>query len=210
MTAYARIFLILTLTLLLTAACAGQLKKPARRIDFYTLEYPSPQPAGKAPLPVVLGVQRFRVAPTYNTQKIVYRDRNFKRNTYQYHKWRAEPGDLVGYFLARDLTQAAVFRAVFSLEKNLPTSHIIEGTVDEFFESDTSRSWEAVLTVSITLMKTMEPDISKRIISQKTYRARKPCGQKNPRALAAAMSLAMAEISEAVMNDVYASLADEK
>jgi len=202
--------LILTLTLLLTAACAGQLKKPARRIDFYTLEYPPPRPAGKAPLPLVLGVQRFRVAPTYNTQKIVYRDRSFKRNTYQYHKWRAEPGDLVGYFLARDLRQSGIFKAVFSMEENLPTSYFIEGTVDEFFEFDTNRSWEAVLTVSITLMKTIEPDISRRIILQKTYSARKPCREKNPRALAEAMSLAMAEISKAIMNDVYTSLSDAK
>ena len=115
MIAYGRLLVFLTLTLLLTAACTGQLKKPARRIDFYTLEYPAPRPSVKAPLPLVLGVQRFRVAPTYNTQKIVYRDRNFKRNTYQYHKWRAEPGDLVGYFLARDLKQAGIFKAVFAL-----------------------------------------------------------------------------------------------
>ena len=210
MTSYCRMFVALMLTLLLTAACAGQLNKPARQIDFYTLEYPPPRPTGKTPLPLVLGVQRFRVAPTYNSQKIVYRDKNFKRNTYQYHKWRAEPGDLVGYFLTRDLKQASIFKAVFSLEKNLPTSHTIEGTVDEFFEYDTDRSWEAVLTVSITLMKTLEPDITKRIISQKTYRARKPCRQKNPRALAEAMSLAMSEITAAIMTDVHASLSGEK
>ncbi len=193
--------------LLIISACTGQLKKPAVRIDYYTLEYASPQITGLTPVPVVLGVQRFQVAPSYNTNKIIYREKNFKRNAYSYHKWRANPGDLVSYFLARDFQQASIFKAAFTLNKKIPTSHVIAGTVDEFFEHDANQSWEAVLTVSITLMKAYEPDISKRVISQKRYSLRKPCQQKNPRSLAEAMSHAMAEVSEMIIKDVYQSLA---
>lgn len=196
--------------LLIISACTGQLNKPAVRIDYYTLEYASPQITGLTPVPVVLGVQRFQVAPSYNTNKIIFREKSFKRNTYLYHKWRANPGDLVSYFLARDFQQSAIFKAAFTLNKKLPTSHVLEGTVDEFFEYDSSQSWEAVLTVSITLMKTMEPDISKRVVSQKKYSLRKPCKQKNPRSLAEAMSQAMSEISKMIIKDVYYSLAATK
>ncbi len=195
---------------LLISGCAGQLKKPAVKIDYYTLEYASPQMTGLAPLPVVLGVARFQVAPSYNTNKIIYREKNFKRNAYQYHKWRANPGDLVSYFLARDFQQASIFKAAFTLNKKLPISHVLEGIVDEFYEYDENQSWAAVLTVSITLMKAVEPDISKRIISQKRYSLKKPCQQKNPRSLAEAMSQAMAEISEMIIKDVYHSLAAER
>jgi cholesterol transport system auxiliary component len=204
---YLKKILIFVTALLIISACTGQIKKPAAIIDYYTLEYPSPQITGLTPLPVVLGVRRFQVAPAYNTNKIIYREKNFKSNSYHYHKWRANPGDLVSYFLARDFQQASIFKAAFKLDKKIPTSHVIAGTVDEFLEHQLNQSWEAVLTVSITLMRAREPDISKRIIFQKQYSSRKPFEQKNPRSLAEAMSHAMAEISAMILKDVYQSLA---
>jgi hypothetical protein len=38
----------------------------------------------------------------------------------------------------------------------------------------------------------------------------KPCKQRNPRALAEAMSLALSEASAKIINDVYENLADRK
>jgi len=190
-------------------SCTGSLKKPAMRIDYYSLDYDPPGPAGLAPLGAVVGVQRFQVAPLYNTNRIIYRDKQFKRNAYNYHKWRANPGDLVSYFLARDLGESAAFKAVFTLDKKLPVSHTVEGMVDEFFEFDRDNLWEAVLSVSVTLIKENEPDISKRILMQKKYRVRKPCRQKNPQALAEAMSLAMAAVSKNIQDDLYHFLAEE-
>ena len=179
------------------------------RIDYYSLDYDPPGPAGLSPLGAVVGVQRFQVAPLYNTNRIIYRDKQFKRNAYNYHKWRANPGDLVSYFLARDLAESAMFKAVFTLDKKLPVSHTLEGRVDEFFEFDRDNLWEAVLSVSVTLIKEKEPDISKRILMQKKYRVRKPCRQKNPQALAEAMSLAMAAVSKNIKDDLYLLLAEE-
>jgi len=87
---------------------------------------------------------------------------------------------------------------------------VLEGSVDEFFESDKKESWEAVLSVSILLIAENEPDISKGILFQKTYRATESCKQKNPRALAEAMSKAMARVSREITEDTYASLKDRK
>lgn len=192
--------------LLLVFGCAVPQKRPARHVDYYTLEYPPPKAAVSAPIPAVLGVRLFQIAPAYNTNKIVYREKEFLRNTYHYHKWRANPAEMVSYFLARDLQQSARFKAVFTPDQSQPVTHILTGVVGEFFEHDSDQKWEAVLSVSVTLLKAKEPDISRQVVSQNEYRVRKPCEHKNPRALAAAMSTAMAELSQSILDDVSIAL----
>ena len=48
------------------------------------------------------------------------------------------------------------------------------------------------------------------VLFQKPYRTRKPCRQQHPRALAEAMSLAMSEVSEAIIMDIYEFLKDRQ
>lgn len=183
-------------------------KQPANRIMFYTLEYNLPRITNLEPLSHVIKMERFSVAPTYNTSQIIYRDKSFKRDAYVYHKWRVNPGDMVTHFLNRDIGQSGLFKATLSYESKFPSSYSLEGSVDEFFEWDTENFWKAILSVSITLMAENEPDITKRIIFQKAYHAEKISEQKNPGALTEAMSRAMAEISLEIVKDIYNNLKD--
>jgi cholesterol transport system auxiliary component len=194
---------------LLFCACTSALKQPASKTDFYTLEYNPPQisdPEGAKQLPVVIKIDRFSMAPEYNTNQMIYRDKSFKRNVYNYHAWRARAGDLVSYFLSRDMKQSGLFKGVFSPDSRSASSHVLEGSVDEFFEWDTEKDWKAVLTVSVTLLLQDEPDISKRIIFQKSYNTKEICKKRNPKALAEAMSQAMKKISAEIIKDIYDSL----
>ena len=196
---------ILFVILLVVVGCLGkQLSIP--RTDYYTLEYDPNKFENLKPLSIVIRIDRFSVAPLYNTNKIIYKTKRFKQNAYNYHKWHANPGDMVTYFLLRDMKQSSLFKAIFEPGVRFSPSHVISGTVDEFFEQDEKGSWKAVLSVSITLIIENEPDISKRILFQKSYNTNKKCGRKNPRALANAMSSAMAGISEMIITDVYKSL----
>jgi ABC-type uncharacterized transport system auxiliary subunit len=135
----------------------------------------------------------------YNTHQIIYRDRSFKREAYPYEKWRASPGDLVTYYLSRDFKHLGLFKAVAPYESRVEPSLIMEGSVDEFFEWDSEEGWKAVLTVSTVLLAHPEPDVSKRIIFQKTFHAVKPCKKRNLTSLSEAMSEAMAEVSAQVI-----------
>jgi ABC-type uncharacterized transport system auxiliary subunit len=183
-------------------------KQPRNRVQHYTLEYASPEIPELVPLPVSLKVMRFSVAPAYNTNRIMYRDGSFKRNEYFYHKWRANPGDMVTDFLRRDIRNSGLFKAVLPPGSDFPFSCALEGSVDEFVEWDTPEGWKAVLSVTITLIASNEPDVSKRILFQKTYRAEKPFQEKNPQGLSQAMSLAMGDISSSVIRDIYSVLAN--
>jgi len=197
------------LFVLLISGCLS-IKHPYKKIDYYTLEYDSPQITHLETLPLVLRVERFQVAPVYDTSRIIYRKKPFTRDAYSYHMWRSNPGNLVSYFLVRDFRQSETFKSVVTHNGSLMSSHVIEGAVDEFYEHDGKDLWEAVLAVSITLMAKNEPDVSKKILLQKKYSTREACRQKNPQALAEAMSKAMAKLSASIITDVYHALADAR
>lgn len=206
---YKKIFIIFMCLPLIFCGCPS-LKHSRNKVQFYTLEYEPPSIAALEPLPSVIRIDRFSVAPLYNTNRIIFRDGSFKRDAYVYFKWRANPGDLVSHFLGRDIKQSGLFKAVLPHNSRLTYSSLLEGSVHEFFEWDEEKQWNAILSLSVTLMVENEPDISKRILFQKTYRTRKACNQKHPRALAEAMSRAMAEVSGKIIMDVYSCLKDQK
>jgi ABC-type uncharacterized transport system auxiliary subunit len=200
--------LLIGLTLFLSACL--DLKQPSNKIDYYSLEYDPPRMSGFQPVAEVIKVEQFSVAPIYNTHKIIYRDTSYQRAAYTYHKWRANPAESVTYFLVRDMQQSQIFKAVLTRSSKFPYAYVLEGSVDEFLESDTANGCQAVLALIIVLMAEHEPDMDKKIRFQKTYQISKPCKQGIPMALAEAMSLAMAEASTKIINDVYENLADHK
>ncbi len=196
-------FFLLFLSLpILFVACVS-LKQPVNKIEYYTLEYPPPQIKTLHPLPHVIRMDRFTVAPSYNTSQIIYRDQSFKRNAYVYYRWQTNPGATVTTLLKRDIKNSGLFKAVLNPGSRFSSPYMIEGTVDEFFEWDTQNAWKAILTVSIILTEKNKNDIKNRILYQKTYRKAEICQQKKPKAVAEAMSQALSKISEELIIDVY-------
>ena len=182
--------------------CFGS-SPPRDRIRFYTLEYNPPMFQGFKEQPCVIKVQRFSINPIYNTTRIVYEHESSTRDDYVFHRWRANPADMVTQLLERDFRKSGVFKAVLDEDSRFPYTHILEGSVDEFLESDSQKIWQAILTISITLMKEDGLDIVKGILLQKTYNARIDLNKNNPRALSEAMSRAMAEVSEKIIRDIH-------
>jgi cholesterol transport system auxiliary component len=201
------LFLIFLSLPILFGACVG-LKQPVNKIEYYTLEYPPPQMETLNPLPHVIRMDRFTATPPYNTTQIIYRDQSFKRNAYVYYRWQTNPGATVTTMLNRDIKNSGLFKAVLDPGSRFSSSHMIEGTVDEFFEWDTQNEWKAILTVSIILTEKNKNDIKNRILYQKTYRKAEICRQKKPKAVAEAMSQALSKISEELIKDIYDCLKD--
>jgi ABC-type uncharacterized transport system auxiliary subunit len=204
----AKIILILLMGLSLFLTACLDLKQPSNKIEYYSLEYDPPRMSDQPVVPHVIKVTLFSVSPIYNTRKIIYRDDAYKRTAYDYHKWQANPAALVTYFLARDMQQSGLFKAVVTRNNRFPHAYVLGGTVDEFLESDLQDGWQANLSLNIHLSSEHETDASKKIIFQRSYHISKPCRQKNPQALAEAMSAAMAEASTQIIDEVYNRLAN--
>jgi ABC-type uncharacterized transport system auxiliary subunit len=78
--------------------------------------------------------------------------------------------------------------------------------VDEFYERDLPDRWEAVASITVSLLREREPDPAKRLVFQKTYSSVEPCEEKTPAAVAEAMSRAMRQISHSVISDIHRAL----
>ena len=201
------IFILITFSIV-SGGCVT-LKQPYKKVEYYTLEYDVPDLIEKAdfgPVRAVLKVERFSIAPDLNSNRIVYRDQEFKRSSYFYHKWKTNPTDLVSYSLTRDIRESGLFKAVNVPDSKVPHTHIVEGLIDEFLEWDSKDKWEAVLSINITLLDATTSDISKKIIFQQKFSSRKTCEEKHPKALAQAMSQAMAEVSENICVAIHKAL----
>lgn len=173
---------------------------------YYTLEYSAPKIEGLKTLPFSILIERFQVTPLYDSNKIIYRDAEYTREAYRYHSWRTNPGDIVTYLLARDFKETSLFKAVFTMDSRFPSTHVLKGVVEEFYEQDGDEYWEGVLSLSVTLIKKNEIDPMKSIIFQKKYNMKEVCSAKNPKSLAEAMSHAMEKLSILIIKDIHSSM----
>jgi ABC-type uncharacterized transport system auxiliary subunit len=168
----------------------------------YLLEYPEPLVSG-APLDTALKVERFAVAQAYNTTAMVYQPGAFKQETYKYHRWRVTPGSLVTDYLARDLRQSGLFKAVFGHASGEKPRFVLEGGVEDFQEVDESQAWKASLALVVTLIDTTQEGTPQKVVFQKSYKAAEPMTARTPQGLAEAMSRALGQVSAQVIREVY-------
>ena len=143
------------------------------------------------------------MAQAYNSPAMIYQPQPFKSDTYNYHRWRVNPGQLVTDFLLRDLRHSGLFTAVFGYDRTAKARFLLEGAVEECQEVNAGDHWSAVLAVNITLLDTTREEITQRVIFQKNYRGDEPLTDKTPQGLAAAMSRTMEKLSGAIISDAH-------
>lgn len=187
-----------------TGGCHGKNKIPDS-VTFYTLDYAIPEFENSAISPVALCVEKFKTSPPYDSTRIIYSTDAFTLSRYYYHQWIAPPGEMTTRLLTRDLSASQLFQAVVNTRTGYST-HYLAGTIDEFFEQDREEGWNAVISITATLTADNRKDGEISVCFQKTYRRRMPCTQKNPKSLARAMSLALAEISTELAADIRAAI----
>jgi ABC-type uncharacterized transport system auxiliary subunit len=193
-------FFMVSIVLSLGACSFGG--KPAVMVEQYALEYPPPSVQGLGPMDEVLRLERFSVAQIFNHVKMVYRQKPTHYNDYAYHRWRANPGDMVGDSLLRDLRAAGIFKTVFSWRDMGNTPFILKGGVGEFYESDEKDGRKAILSVHITLMDTTARELTKQIVFQKNYRSEETVPEQTVQGFAQAMSRAVEKLSGQVITDI--------
>lgn len=197
-------FAAVALATLLLGCAAG--RHPKQPISRYLIETdPVPSPSGPA-VPAVIRFERFRAHPAYDTERMLYRKKGGSVMAYPYHGWRSDPGAMIGEQLRRHFHASNRFRAALPAESALPYTHVLEGTVEYFFEDDRTDPWEAAVGVTLTLMDASEPDPVPAVVFQHSYEERVPAARNHPEAVADAMSRAVRRIAERVLEDAVRSL----
>lgn len=199
---------LLLFPLLVCSSCAThQTNEP--QSSYYTLEYAPPVFSGLPVLNTTLRVASFDTAPEFDTDRMVYRPDKYTLATYPYRAWMAKPAAQVRYFLERDLQRSGLLTAVLSDTSRLRPAYLLGGSVDKFLEIDEAKNWEAELSLSIILQRMPSSDGMAKVLGQRQYTVRKICVRKNPRAVAEAMSQAMAELSKEIQQDIYAFIKND-
>ena len=180
--------------------------KPPQLTEQYAIEYTPPAALNAAPLPVVIRIERFSTAQTYNSPSMIYKPQPYRLASYNYNRWRVTPGDMVTDYLVRDVRGSGMFAGVFSYREAENARFVLEGGVDEFLEIDEQKGGTALLSLNVALIDTMQTEITKRLIFQKNYRGTEPMEEQTPRSLAQGMSAAMKKLSGEIIGDVYDSV----
>ena len=195
----------------LSLTACFSLKQPAAGISYYTLEYDHSKVKEMEPLSRTIGIENFTVSPLYDSTGIVFKENEYLRDSYFYHKWRVNPGEMVTDLLTGDMRNAGVFRAVMPPGSRMTgVEYVLSGNVDKFYEESEDSQWYGVISLSISLIKEEESSPEKRILFQRSYSRKQICEKKNPRSLAKALSSAMQEISREILDDVYNRLKENK
>ncbi len=202
------LFFFSILCLALIAGCFGR-TKPPYVIDQYTLDYVSETAAGgPAPFDELIRVERFSVAPAYNTTAMVIKTRPYRYDTYNYSRWRVNPADMVSGFVLRDLTGAGLFKGTYSSYDSDLSRYILDGHVEEFCESTESSPDRALLSLRLTLLDTAQKNPVEQVVFQKQYTHSVPIEDSSPDGLAAGLSEAMKKLSGQIINDIRLALQD--
>lgn len=205
MLAALRILVPLMMFCVLMAGCLPSTSVPTKSY-YYTLEY-APPLASLPSKQAAIMVEGFSVAPGYNTNRVVYGESPYKLSDYNYHFWRANPGDLVPSFLLRDIRASGMFMAaVGALDVSTPVNYRLSGSVDAFYEDDSQPVARAVVSITVTLLREGVMDPVEALVYQKSYQVVKPCRAKTAEATAEAMSQAVSELSVQVMTDLSKSI----
>lgn len=190
-------------TLCMFAGCLGK-TKPPYIVDQYTLDYqlPGTDIPGKT-LGEMLRVERFSVAPAFNSTSMIVKSGQYRYNAYDYSRWCVNPGEMVTGFIFRDITRSKIFKGTYSYYDVDLSRYVLEGYIDEFGETPDG---EAAIGVRVTFIDTSQKNPVEQIVFQKRYTQVSKMSGRSPDALAAALSDAMKKISGNIITDIHAAV----
>lgn len=171
------------LLLLVLAACG----RPPPATRYYHLAAPAQhKPAGK----LVLVLEPLTTDAAYDDERIVYRTSPYRLDYYDYHRWSAAPGVLVGNFLEEALERGGHVRAV-RRELTTDADAILSGRIAAIEEVDVSKQrWEARIVIELSLSDVTSGET----LWSEQYEEREPLRDQSPEGLARALSAALGRI----------------
>ncbi len=195
--------------LLLGGLVAGcfRLSQPSPDIREYHLDYPPPAVAGQR-VAVTLRIAPLGVAAVYDRQAIVYSDGPYSGGTYYYARWSTNPSAMVTDLLARDFVASKLYSAVQQGPPAVPNDYQLGGAIEEIAERAAATGCTAQLRLRALLVRVRATGTP--VLLQTSYAADEPCTCNDPRALAQAMSQAMARVSQQLQQAVYDAIAKDR
>lgn len=172
--------------LIAAAACGGS----TPQVRYYQLATPRAQ-AAEPTGDTVLVVEPLASDGAYDDERIVYRNNPYRLDYYNYHRWVATPGVLVGGYLEKALARTGDFKAVLR-EQTADTSLVLGGRIDAIEEVDRDpKHWVGRISLELTLTDPTTGDV----VWARPFEETEPLPVQNPEGLARALSTALDRIA---------------
>ncbi|HEU4686414.1 MAG TPA: ABC-type transport auxiliary lipoprotein family protein [Nitrospira sp.] len=139
--------------------------------------------AGDAGL--VLKITKFRVSPLFTGRAMVYRVGELQYENDFYNEWFVSPGSLVTQQYHKWLSKAGRFSIVLTGTNHIEPTHVLEGTVTEFYGDYRGEPPQAIFGVEMIVLG---GDRERDVLLTRTYRQLVPLADRSPEALAAGLS----------------------
>ncbi len=186
------------------------LKQEVPQFKYFALEYAPPRAKTTGKLGISIRVGRFQANTLYGTDRIIIHARPFEHRYYTFERWVIEPGQMVSELIARDLETAKVFKSIQYGRPVCCFDFEIRGNIRKIAETVEAGQRRAVLEIRSLLVKNNRAAFDEQVIFDKVYVSQKRILEEGAIGLVNAMSKAMQEISEKLINDVYLALRAEK
>ena len=180
--------------LLVLAACAGKVPE-TRYYQLAAKAAPAPEKAD-----VSLAIEPLVADAAYDDDRIVYRLTPYRLDYYNYQRWSAPPGQLVGNFLQDAFMKSGRFRAVMH-EASEAAPVTLGGRLIALEEIDKSKTqWVGHVSLELTLTDNQ----TNKIVWSQQFDETEPLKMQSPEGLAEAISTAMTRVTQKALPEVAA------
>lgn len=176
---------LLLLVSAIAAACS--LARTTPQLRYYTVTIPGDPPT----LPAPIEVHPFVADDPYATARIAYRTSRYRIDYYTYHRWAADPANLLHYAVRDHFARA-----------NPPPEaepFTLRMRVLRMEEDDTSDPWQGALALEAEVQR------KGRLVFKKTFTANEPMETRTPEAVAAALSRALRRVLDRLVLELPTS-----
>jgi cholesterol transport system auxiliary component len=146
-----------------------------------------------------LKINKLRVSPLFAGRAMVYRVADLQYESDFYDEWFVAPGTLVTQQVHQWLSRSAGFETVVVGTNHVEPTHLLEGTVTEFY-GDFRAAPRAVLGLELHLLDA----IHERQFFRRTYHQDVPLSDQSSEALARGLTEALRAVLVDVVKDITA------
>jgi cholesterol transport system auxiliary component len=175
------------------------LKKSYPEKRSFVLDVGAPPQETPANGAIVLKINKLRVSPLFAGRAMVYRVADLQYESDFYDEWFVAPGTLVTQQVHQWLSRSAGFETVVVGTNHVEPTHLLEGTVTEFY-GDFRAAPRAVLGLELHLLDA----IHERQFFRRTYHQDVPLSDQSSDALARGLTEALRAVLVDVAKDIAA------
>ena len=175
------------------------LKKSYPEKRSFVLDVGAPPQETPANGAIVLKINKLRVSPLFAGRAMVYRVADLQYESDFYDEWFVAPGTLVTQQVHQWLSRSAGFETVVVGTNHVEPTHLLEGTVTEFY-GDFRAAPRAVLGLELHLLDALH----ERQFFRRTYHQDVPLSDQSSEALARGLTEALRAVLVDVVKDITA------